>query len=131
MKSPEFPIRWKLLAGFVGLALIVLLVVLFAVSQILDNRIREDISANFQEAGNIFEQLQDVRFRQLRQTATLVAEMPYMKAAINTGDPNTVNSQIQQQLSPLLHFDPLISDTLTADPLTTSLESVGLFMVFD
>lgn len=131
MKSPEFPIRWKLLAGFVGLALIVLLVVLFAVSQILDNRIREDISANFQEAGNIFEQLQDVRFRQLRQTATLVAEMPYMKAAINTGDPNTVNSQIQQQLSPLLHFDPLISDTLTADPLTTSLDSVGLFMVFD
>lgn len=119
------------MAGFVGLALIVLLVVLFAVSQMLDNRIREDISANFQEAGNIFEQLQDVRFRQLRQTATLVAEMPYMKAAINTGDPNTVNSQIQQQLSPLLHFDPLISDTLSADPLATSLDSVGLFMVFD
>lgn len=131
MKSPKFPIRWKLLTGFVGLTLVVLLVVLFAVSRILDNRIREDISANFEEAGKIFEQLQDVRFRQLRQTATLVADMPYMKAAISTGDENTVNQQIRQKLVQLLHFDPLISDTLSAQPLTTSLDSVGLVMVFD
>lgn len=131
MDSPKFPIRWKLLAGFVGLTLVVLLVVLFAVSRILDNRIREDINSNFQEAGKIFEQLQDVRFRQLRQTATLVADMPYMKAAISTGDENTVNQQIRQELVQLLHFDPLISDTLASQPLTTSLDSVGLVMVFD
>jgi two-component sensor histidine kinase len=131
MESPKFPIRWKLLSGFVGLALLVLVVVLFAVSQILDNRIREDINTNFHEAGKIFEQLQDVRFRQLRQTATLVADMPYMKAAISTGDPNTINQQIRQELVHLLHFDPLISDTLASEPLTTSLDSVGLVMVFD
>lgn len=131
MDFPKFPIRWKLLSGFVGLALLVLVVVLFAVSQILDNRIREDINSNFHEAGKIFEQLQDVRFRQLRQTATLVADMPYMKAAISTGDPNTINQQIRQELVHLLHFDPLISDTLASEPLTTSLDSVGLVMVFD
>jgi two-component sensor histidine kinase len=131
MESPKFPIRWKLLAGFVGLTLIVLLVVLFAVSRSLDNRIREDINSNFQEAGKVFEQLQDVRFRQLRQTATLVADMPYMKAAISTGDENTVNQQIRQELVQLLHFDPLISDTLSSVPLTTGLDSVGLVMVFD
>lgn len=131
MESPKFPIRWKLLSGFVGLALLVLVVVLFAVSQILDNRIREDINSSFHEAGKIFEQLQDVRFRQLRQTATLVADMPYMKAAISTGDPNTINQQIRQELVHLLHFDPLISDTLASEPLTTSLDSVGLVMVFD
>ncbi|GEM_PF-874068 len=131
MESPKFPIRWKLLTGFVGLALVVLLVVLFAVSRILDDRIREDINANFQEAGKIFEQIQDVRFRQLRQTATLVADMPYMKAAISTGDENTVNQQIRQELAELLHFSPLISDTLSTQPLATSLDSVGLVMVFD
>ncbi len=131
MEAPKFPIRWKLLAGFVGLALIVLLVVLFTVSRILDDRIRDDINANFQEASKIFEQLQDVRFRQLRQTATLVADMPYMKAAISTGDKATVNQQIRQELAQLLHFDPLISDTLSSEPLTTSLDSVGLVMVFD
>lgn len=131
MESPKFPIRWKLLSGFIGLALLVLVVVLFAVSQILDNRIREDINSSFYEAGKIFEQLQEVRFRQLRQTATLVADMPYMKAAISTGDPNTINQQIRQELVDLLHFDPLISDTLASESLTTSLDSVGLVMVFD
>lgn len=131
MESPKFPIRWKLLAGFVGLALVVLLVVLFAVSRMLDNRIQNNINANFQEAGKIFEQLQDVRFRQLRQTATLVADMPYLKAAISTGDRNTINQQIRQELVQRLHFDPLISDSLSSEPLTTSLDSVGLVIVFD
>ncbi len=108
MRFPKLSIRWKLLGGFVGLALLVLAVVLFAVSQILDNRIREDINANFREAGKIFEQLQDVRFRQLHQTATLVAAMPYMKAAISTGDVNTVSNQIKQEVVQLLYFDSII-----------------------
>lgn len=131
MKAPKFPIRWKLIIGFVGLTLLVLLVVLFAVSRILDNRIREDINSNFREAGKIFAQLQEVRFRQLRQTATLVAEMPYLKAAISTGDVNTVNNQIRQELVQLLHFDPLISDTLSSELFTMDSDSVGLVIVFD
>lgn len=131
MKFPDFSIRWKLLAGFVGLGLLVLLVVLFSVSRILDDRIRDDINTNFRDAGKIFEQLQDIRFRQLHQTATLVAEMPYLKAAISTGDVNTVNNQIKQELVRLLHFDPLISDSLSSDPFTVSGDSLGLMMVFD
>lgn len=127
----KFPIRRKLLGGFVGLALLVLAVVLFAVSQILDNRIREDISANFREVGKVFEQLQDVRFRQLHQTATLVAAMPYMKAAISTGDVNTVSNQIKQELVQLLHFDPILTDKLSSGPLPSRTDSVGLVMVFN
>ncbi len=131
MQTTKFSIRWKLLAGFIGLTLLVLLVVLFAVSRILDNRIRNDINDNFNEAGKIFEQLQDIRYRQLRQTATLVADMPYLKAAISTGDVNTVSNQIREELAELLHFDPLISDTLSSKPLATSVDSVGLVMVFN
>ncbi len=131
MEKIKFPIRWKLSAGFIGLTLLVLLVVLFAVSRILDNRIRDDINSNFREAALIFKQLQDIRYRQLRQTATLVADMPYLKAAVSTGDVNTVNNQIREELATLLHFDPLISDTLSAEPLATSVDSVGLVMVID
>lgn len=131
MKFPDFSIRWKLLSGFVGLTLMVLLVVLYSVSRILDNRIREEINANFREAGKIFEQLQDIRYRQLHQTATLVADIPYMKAAISTGDVNTVNNQIKQELVQLLHFDPLISDTLSSGLFSSSVDSLGLVMVFD
>lgn len=132
MKPPKLSIRWKLLGGFTGLILLVLLAVLFTVSWILENRIRKNISANFQASGKIFEQLQDVRFRQLRQAATLVAEMPYIKAAISTEDVTTVNNQINQDLVELLHFGPLISDTLSSKSSFTSLvDTVGLVMVFD
>lgn len=130
MKSPQHSIRWKLLSGFAGLTLLVLLVVLFTVSQILDNRIRENIHTNFQEAGKIFEQLQDTRYRQLHQTAILVADIPYMKAAISTGDVNTINSQIREELVQLLHFDSFGSDTLSSASVAT-IDSVGLVMVFD
>ena len=112
------------------MAVIVLSVVLFAVSQILDNRIRGDIDESFQEAGKIFEQMQDVRFRQLRQTATLVAELPYMKAAISTGDRNTVNQQIRGDITRLLKFSPLNANT-SISSVNISPDSVGLVMVFD
>ncbi len=131
MKQISFSIRWKLLAGFLGLALLVLLLVLYAVSQIVDNRIREDINANFQEAGKIFEHLQETRFRQLRQTATLAAAMPYTKAAISTGDTATVNNQIRSTLVDLLHFDPMLADTLTTDQFIGQSDSVGLVLICD
>lgn len=131
MQSLTFPIRWKLLAGFVGLALLVLLVVLFTVSRILDSRIRENINANFQEASKIFNQLQDIRFRQLHQTTTLVADMPYIKTAVSTGDADAINSQVRQELLRLLRFDPLASGISSSELLTTSVDSVGFVMVFN
>ncbi|MDX1637278.1 MAG: histidine kinase dimerization/phosphoacceptor domain -containing protein [Balneolaceae bacterium] len=131
MDLSNLSIRWKLLAGFVGLALVVLLVVLLSVSRTIDNRIRSDIDANFREAGKVFGQLQDIRFRQLNQTATLVAEMPYMKAAISTGDVNTVENQIKQELVDLLHFDPMIAVEGEAGNFSEAADSIGLVMVFD
>ncbi len=131
MNFPNLSIRWKLLGGFVGLTLLVLAVVLFAVSRILDTRIRSDVGANFREAGKIFEQMQDIRFRQLHQTATLVADMPYMKASISTGDVNTVGNQIKNELVHLLHFDSIITDTLSHESFSSHANSVGLVQVFN
>lgn len=71
---------------------------LYSLGQLVELRIRDDINQNFTEAGRIFERIQDIRFRQLRQTAILLADIPSLKAAISTSDTNTVNQKIREEL---------------------------------
>lgn len=124
-------IRWKLLIGFVGIVVLTVIILLFSVSQIFENRIREDINSNFVEAGRIFERIQDIRFRQLRQTAILLAEAPSLKAAVSTGDTNTVNQKIRDELRYLLDFDPILPDSLLPESFFINPDSSGLFLVCD
>jgi class 3 adenylate cyclase len=131
MKSAFFSLRWKLLLGFVGLVLVTVLVLLFSVGQLVENRIRNDIDTNFQEAGRVFERIQDIRFRQLRQTAILLAETPSLKAAISTGDSVTVNQKIRDELRYLLDFDPIIPDSLIPESFFSNPDSSGLLLVTD
>ncbi len=131
MKSSFFSLRWKLLSGFVGLVLITVLSLLIGVGQLVENRIRDDIDTNFQEAGRIFERIQDIRFRQLRQTAILLADIPSLKAAISTGDTVTVTQKIRDELRYLLDFDPIIPDSLIPESFFTNPDSSGLLLVSD
>ncbi len=131
MNSAFFSLRWKLLLGFVGLVLVTVLVLLFSVGQLVENRIRDDIDTNFQEAGRVFERIQDIRFRQLRQTAILLAETPSLKAAISTGDSVTVNQKIRDELRYLLDFDPIIPDSLIPESFFSNPDSSGLLLVTD
>ncbi len=126
-----FSLRWKLLAGFVGLVLTTVLILLFSSGQILESRIRQDIDANFSEAGRIFERIQDVRFRQLRQTAILLADIPSLKAAISTGDTATVNYVLREDLLYLLDFDPIIPDSLVPSEFYMNPDSAGLLIICD
>lgn len=91
-------LRWKLLSGFVGLVLVIVISLLISLGQLVENRIRTDIDQNFIEAGRVFERIQDIRFRQLRQTAILLADNPGLRAAINTGDTTTVNQKSEKKL---------------------------------
>ncbi|MBO6523133.1 MAG: HAMP domain-containing protein [Balneolaceae bacterium] len=131
MKSSFFSLRWKLLSGFVGLVLITVLSLLIGVGQLVENRIRDDIDANFQEAGRIFERIQDIRFRQLRQTAILLADIPSLKAAISTNDTVTVTQKIRDELRYLLDFDPVIPDSLIPESFFTNPDSSGLLLISD
>ncbi|MBD3616077.1 MAG: HAMP domain-containing protein [Gracilimonas sp.] len=131
MKLSYISLRWKLLSGFVGLVVIIVLSLLISVSQIVDSRIRQDIDTNFVEAGRVFERIQDIRFRQLRQTAILLADIPSLKAAISTGDTVTVNQKIQQELRYLLDFDPVIPDTLIPEEFYANPDSAGLLLISD
>lgn len=131
MSPSFFSLRWKLLSGFVGLVLATVLVLLYSVGQLVENRIRDDIDINFQEAGRIFERIQDIRFRQLRQTAILLADIPSLKAAISTGDTVTVNQKIRDELRYLLDFDPVIPDSLIPESFFTDPDSSGLLLISD
>ncbi len=131
MKSTFFSLRWKLLLGFVGLVLITVLSLLFSVGKLVELRIRDDIDTNFQEAGRIFERIQDIRYRQLRQTAILLADIPSLKAAISTGDSITVNQKIRDELRYLLDFDPIVPDSLIPESFFLNPDSAGLLLVSD
>lgn len=120
-----------MLAGFVGLVLTTVLILLFSASQILESRIRKDIDANFGEAGRIFERIQDIRFRQLRQTAILLADIPSLKAAISTGDTATVNHVLREDLLFLLDVDPVIPDSLIPSEFYMDPDSAGLLIICD
>lgn len=131
MKNRFISIRWKLLAGFVGLLALTVLTLLASSSQILESRIRQDIDANFIEAGRVFERIQDIRYRQLRQTAILLADIPSLKAALSTGDTPTINNVIRGNLLNLLDFDPIIPDSLIPEEFYMNPDSAGLLLVSD
>ncbi|MEX2604595.1 MAG: adenylate/guanylate cyclase domain-containing protein [Gracilimonas sp.] len=131
MKLSHISLRWKLLSSFVGLVVVIVLSLLISVSQIVELRIRKNIDDNFVEAGRIFERIQDIRFRQLRQTAILLADIPSLKAAITTGDAITVTQKIQEELRYLLDFDPVIPDSLIPAEFYTDPDSAGLLLISD
>lgn len=124
-------IRWKLLVGFLGIVVLAVAVILLSVSSIVENRIRNDINANFVDAGRTFERIQEVRFRQLRQTAILLAEAPSLKAAISTGDTTTINQKIRGEFRYLLDFDPIIPDSMITAEFYSNPDSTGLFLICD
>ena len=124
-------LRWKLLLLLGGLVLVILAAVLLGVSYLVQHRTVADINQDFAENGRIFERIQQIRFRQLRQTAILVADAPGLKAAVSTGDPNTVDQKIEAELLPLLDFDPLVPDSLLPASYYTVPDSAGLLLVCD
>ncbi len=124
-------IKWKLLTAFVGIVVVVILVMLFSISRLVENRIIEDINENFTEVARVFDRVQDIRFRQMRQSGILLAEVPQLKAAVSTGDTATVNQLLREDILFLLDFDPIIPDTLVPDAFYDEPESSGLLLVTD
>lgn len=122
-------LRWKLLLTLVGLVLSIVAVVLFGVSYQVQHRIVADIEQNFVEKGRIFERMQQIRFRQLRQTAILLADVPTLKAAIATGDTPTINHHIRNDLLFLLDFDPTLPDSAVAESFYANPDSAGLVLI--
>jgi len=131
LNDKNWSIRRKLITGFLGLVILAVIIILWSTRNLVENRIREDINTNFQEAGRLFERIQEVRFRQLQQTAILLADYQSLKAAITTGDTATVNQKIREELRYLLDVDPIIPDSLLPRSYISNVDSTGLLMVTD
>jgi len=122
---------WKLTGSMAGLVVLVMTAVLITVSGLVERRIRNDINQNFEETGRIFERIQEIRFRLLYQTAILLTDLPIVKGAISTGDQQTVTQLIQNDLQPLLDFDPVLSDAVLQSGDFSHPDSLGLLLILD
>lgn len=124
-------LRWKLLLSFAGVVLAVVVIVTAGVSRVVEGRIRADIQRNFEETGQLFERIQEIRFRLLYQTATLISDIPNLKGAISTGDRPTITAFLRDELAPIVDFDPVLSDSLVEIAGYLDPDSLGLLMVVD
>ncbi len=124
-------LRLKLLLSITGIILVVVAIVTISVSRVVENRIRADITRNFQETGQIFERIQEIRFRLLYQTATLVSDIPNLKGVISTNDKPTITAFLRDELAPIVDFDPVLSDSLVEMAGYLNPDSLGILMVVD
>jgi class 3 adenylate cyclase len=124
-------LRLKLLLSFTGIILVVVAIVTVSVSRVVENRIRADITRNFQETGQIFERIQEIRFRLLYQTATLISDIPNLKGVISTKDEATITAFLRDELAPIVDFDPVLSDSLVEFAGYLNPDSLGILMVVD
>ncbi len=109
----------------------VVAIVTVSVSRVVENRIRADITRNFQETGQIFERIQEIRFRLLYQTATLISDIPNLKGVISTKDEATITAFLRDELSPIVDFDPVLSDSLVEFAGYLNPDSLGILLVVD
>jgi class 3 adenylate cyclase len=124
-------LRYKILGGFVAVVVLSISITVFSVTNLVENRVRTSINTNFVETGRIFERIQEIRFRQLRQTSALLANLQSLQAAISTGDELTINLKIREELKYLLDFDPVIPDTLLPESYYSDSDSTGLLLITD
>lgn len=124
-------LRWKLLLSFAGVVSAVVVIVTAGVSRVVEGRIRADIQRNFQETGQLFERIQEIRFRLLYQTATLISDIPNLKGVMSTADKPTITAFLRDELAPIVDFDPVLSDSLVELAGYLEPDSLGLLMVTD
>jgi class 3 adenylate cyclase len=124
-------LRWKLLLSFAGVVLAVVVIVTAGVSRIVEGRIRADIQRNFKETGQLFERIQEIRFRLLYQTASLISDIPNLKGVMSTGDRPTITAFLRDELAPIVDFDPVLSDSLVEMAGYLEPDSLGLMLVVD
>lgn len=125
----KLSIRLKLILSISGLIMFTIALVMFGVSFQVTNRINTDIQRNFKEKADLFGRIQEIRSRQLAQTAILLADVPSLRAAVSTQDTRTINQKLRDELRVLLDFDPVVPDTLIPDSYFYNADSAGLLVI--
>ncbi len=124
-------IRMKII---IGSSLTIILTVLFialALSYQVNNRINQDIQRNFKDRADIFGRIQEIRSRQLAQSAILLADAPALRAAVSTQDAQTVNQKLNDEFRYLLDIDPIIPEDMIPQSYFENIDSAGLLVASD
>ena len=125
----QLSIRLKLILSISGLIMLTIALVMFGVTFQVTERINTDIQRNFKEKADLFGRIQEIRSRQLAQTAILLADVPSLRAAVSTQDTRTINQKLRDELRVLLDFDPVVPDTLIPDSYFYNADSAGLLVI--
>lgn len=125
----KLSIRLKLILSISGLIMLTIALVMFGVTFQVTERINTDIQRNFKEKAEIFGRIQEIRSRQLAQTAILLADVPSLRAAVSTQDTRTINQKLRDELRVLLDFDPVVPDTLIPESYFFNADSAGLLVI--
>lgn len=124
-------IRVKILASLISIILLIVIIITFSVNRIFQQSVRKSIDETFDETGQFFERIQDIQFRQLRQTAILLADNQSLKAAISTNDTSTVNAKLRDEIKYILDFFPVIPDSALSDEYFIYDNFNGLLLITD
>ena len=103
--------------------------IMIAVSKQVKFKIETDIQSGFKEKAELFSRIQEIRSRQLVQTAILLADAPALRAAVSTQDAQTVTQKLREEFRHLLDFDPIIPDSLIPQSYFNNADSAGLLVV--
>lgn len=127
----KLSIRLKILLSFLAIILMLVGSILTFITYQVSKQIVSDIEKTFVEKGELFDRIQQIRFRQLKQTAILLADVPALKAAISTGDRNTIKQKLFDELWPILDFDPSLAQIDLPEESFQNPDSTGILLVCD
>ena len=89
-------LRAKILFPAAGMILVVVLVSLAIINNVVRRQVYDSVSLDLQRARHVFDELQQKQLELVIERSLVVADAPYLKAAVETGDPGTVQSVAEE-----------------------------------
>jgi len=87
---PALKLRTKILVPVAGLILLVVVASLAIVNYVVRRQVIANVSTDLERAQQVFDRSRQRQLRVLIERARIIAETPYLKAAVETTDPSTV-----------------------------------------
>ncbi len=100
-------LRAKILLSVIAMILVVVLAALALINHLVRRQVFASVSSDLVRAREIADELQKRELELLLERSLVVAEAPYLKAAVETGDAATVQ-QVAEQVYQAMHSDLLL-----------------------
>ena len=92
----SFKLRTKILFPAAGVIVVVVFASLAVINNVVRRQVLSNVSRDLTRARQVFDELQQRQLELLVERGLLVAETPYLKAAVETGDAGTVQGVAEE-----------------------------------